>query len=187
MPFVKNIIALLHGLVDNNIAMYPVITTPTDGTAGTLAGLAAPSSLAFDYVNGVVYVNAGTKASPVWESLGSVTAGSVNAAALASDAVTTVKILNSNVTLAKLASGITPSHVVKYAGSFTTLGGDDTETITVTGALATDVIAVTLCVKGATPRTILTAIPSTNTITVVFSGDPSNDHILNYTLLRAAA
>lgn len=43
------------------------------------------------------------------------TAGSIGAAELASDAVETAKIKAANVTLAKLAAGITPSHVIKFA------------------------------------------------------------------------
>lgn len=41
--------------------------------------------------------------------------GSITAAKLAADAVETAKIKDANVTLAKLATGITPSHVVKFA------------------------------------------------------------------------
>lgn len=102
--------------------------------------------------------------------------------------VTTAKILDANVTLAKLAAGITPSHVVKFGDdAFTTVGGAAAEAITVAGVLATDIVHVTLRAVGSTPRTILTAIPSTDTITVTFSGDPSSDHIVTYSVLRAAA
>lgn len=106
---------------------------------------------------------------------------------LAADAVTNAKIADTAISLEHLDSGIAPSHVVKYAGTFTTAGGDDTETITVTGAAATDLVFVQLWEKGATPRTILTAVPSTDTITVVFSGDPSTDHKLYYQVVRAAS
>ena len=118
---------------------------------------------------------------------GGLAAGSVTATELASDAVTTAKILNANVTLAKLASGIAPSHVVKYAGKFTTLGGDANEAISVAGVAATDVVLVTVQTAGGTPRTIVSAIPATNAINVVMSGDPSTDHILSYVVFRAAA
>jgi hypothetical protein len=122
------------------------------------------------------------------EALGSgLVDASVTAAKLASDAVTTVKILNANVTLAKLAAGITPSHVIKYAGKYTTLGGNATEDATVAGVLATDIVVVTLQDKGGTPRTIVTAKPGTDKITLVFSGDPSTDHVVSYHVCRAAA
>jgi len=91
------------------------------------------------------------------------------------------------VALANLAAGVTPSHVVKFAGKFTSLGGDATEVITVTGLAATDVVHVTVQTKGATPRSIVEAVPTANTITVTLSGDPSTDHILGYSVLRAAS
>ena len=96
-------------------------------------------------------------------------------------------IASSAITLAKLHSGITPSHVVKYAGTHTTAGGAAAEAITVSGVAATDVVMITLKAQGATPRTVLYAVPTTNTITVTFSGDPSTDHVLYYQVLRAAS
>lgn len=82
-------------------------------------------------------------------------------------------------------SGVNPAFVTKFAGKYTTLGGSATEAQTVTGVLSTDVVIATLNTKGATPRTILTAAPTTNTITYVFSGDPSTDHVVAYQILRA--
>lgn len=101
--------------------------------------------------------------------------------------VTTAKIADANVTLAKLAAGITPSHVVKFAGEHTTVGGAAAEAITVAGVLATDLVLVQLETLGGTPRTILIAVATTDTITVTFSGDPSSDHVVTYLVLRAAA
>ena len=95
-------------------------------------------------------------------------------------------IADGAVTLPKLAVGITPSHVVKFGATHTTVGGAAAEAITVTGALATDLVHVTLRTPGAAPRTILHAIPSVDTVTVTFSGDPSTDHLVDYTVLRAA-
>ncbi len=139
---------------------------------------------------------------------GAIPGGTITAAMLASDAVTTVKILaanvthakladdavethnikDANVTLAKLASGITPAFIVVAAdNSVATAGGDATETVTISGVTATDVAIVTLKVKGSTPRTILTAACTTDTLTVVFSDDPSTDHEFAYVILRAAA
>lgn len=91
------------------------------------------------------------------------------------------------VTKAMLASAITPSHVVVYAGEFTTVGGDADEAITVTGAAGTDLVLVSLKTKGSTPRTILTAAAATNAINIVMSGDPSTDHVITYMVLRATA
>lgn len=119
---------------------------------------------------------------------GDATLANTGAMTIAALAVTSGKIAANAVTLAKLASGITPSHICVFAGSqVATLGGSATEAKTIAGLLATDVVNVTLSVKGVTPRTILTAIPSANTLTIVFSGDPSTDHKYDYQIVRAAA
>lgn len=96
-------------------------------------------------------------------------------------------IANGAVELGMLATGITPSHIVVYAGEFTTVGGDANETITQAGILATDLVHVTLHTVGATPRTITTAAAAAGQIDVVMSGDPSTDHVLTWSVLRAAA
>lgn len=96
-------------------------------------------------------------------------------------------IASGAVTLAKLASGVAPSHVVKYAANVTTVGGNATEAFTVTGAATTDLVYCQMKTLGTGSRTILTAtISATDTLTVVFSGDPSNNHVFAYQVLRAA-
>lgn len=96
-------------------------------------------------------------------------------------------LASSAVTLAKLATGVTFSHRVFAAGSFTTAGGDANESITVAGALSSDLAFVVLQVAGLTPRTVLSSVSATGAINVVMSGDPSTDHVLSYQLLRASA
>ena len=81
---------------------------------------------------------------------------------------------------------VSASHYIVKAGKFTTAGGDANESITAAGVVATDIAIVTLQTAGGTPRTVLTAIPATDAINVVMSGDPSTDHILSYVVLRAA-
>lgn len=73
------------------------------------------------------------------------------------------------------------------AGLFTTVGGDATESITVAGAVSTDVPIVTVNTDGGTPRTVTKAICTTNAITVTMSGDPSTVHVLNYLVIRPQA
>lgn len=111
----------------------------------------------------------------------------VTAGKIAADAVTTAKILNANVTLAKLAAGITPSHVVKYAGQPTTVGGAAAEAFTVTGVAATDLAFVQIVNNGTNNVTVLQAVCTLNTLTITFSGDPAADTVFNYQILRAAA
>lgn len=85
-----------------------------------------------------------------------------------------------------LGAAAAGSHIVKFAGKHTTVGGDATEVITVTGLLTSDVVHVTVQTAGVTPREIVASVLTADTITVTLSGDPSNDHILAYSVLRAA-
>lgn len=91
------------------------------------------------------------------------------------------------VQLGTLISNIQPAYVLQYAGSFTTAGGDATESITVTGAVASDLVMVVVKTAGATPRSVVAATAASNAITVTMSGDPSTDHVLHYFVFRAAA
>ena len=62
-PFQK-----VHTRFKNSVCAFIVPTTaaaPTNGTSGTGAGKAGPSSVAADAL-GNIYVNTGTKASPTW-------------------------------------------------------------------------------------------------------------------------
>lgn len=70
------------------------------------------------------------------------------------------------------------------SGSFTTVGGDATETITIAGVLATDSVHVTVAAVGSTPRIIITAIAIAGAITVTLADDPAADHVLNYSVMR---
>lgn len=139
-----------------------ILLASSQGTPATTASKFAKGAIVVDVENAKLYVNTGTPASPTWES-------------------------TTTIDLADLESGIAPSHVVKYAGTFTTVGGDAAEAITVTGAAATDIVAVTVKTAGATPRSIVAAAAATNAINVTLSGDPSTDHVLQYVVFRAAA
>jgi len=117
---------------------------------------------------------------------GEIPDSSITASKIASDAVITAKILNANVTKAKLETALQPSHVVKYGAIFTTLGGAALEVVSVPGVLATDIVQVTLHTEGAVPVTVVKAETGADVINVTFSADPSTDHKINYTVLRAA-
>jgi hypothetical protein len=52
--------------------------------------------------------------------------------------------------------------------------------------LATDIVQVTLHTEGAVPVTVVKAETGADVINVTFSADPSTDHKINYTVLRAA-
>lgn len=90
------------------------------------------------------------------------------------------------VTLAMLATGITPASIVVFAGQPTTAGGAAAEAITVTGALATDLAFVQMVNPGTNAVSIVKAVVTANTLTVTFSADPGNNAVINYQLLRTA-
>lgn len=113
--------------------------------------------------------------------------GTVDTAQIAADAVTNAKIADDAVSLENLDSGITPSHIVVFAGQPTTAGGAAAEAITVTGALNTDLAFVQMVDDGTNNVTIVNAVVTADTLTVTFSGDPGNDCVINYQLLRAAS
>lgn len=109
------------------------------------------------------------------------------ASAIGADAVATAaNVADDAISLEHLDSGIEPSHVVKFAGTFTTVGGDAAESIAVSGAAATDIAIVVLHTKGASPVTLLTAQAATDAINLEFSADPAADHVVRYMVLRAA-
>lgn len=118
---------------------------------------------------------------------GGLGAGSVDTAELAADAVTGDKIEDNAVSLEHLDSGIEPSHVVKFAGEVTTVGGAAAEDFAVVGALATDLVFVNVKTNGAVPVTVVNAEAGVDKITVTFSADPSSDHVIQYMVIRVAA
>lgn len=95
-------------------------------------------------------------------------------------------LASGSVGLTQLASGITPSHIVKFAGKPTTVGGAAAEAFTVTGIAATDLAFVQIVNDGTGNVTVLQAVCTTNTLTVTFSANPGNDTVFNYQILRAA-
>lgn len=117
---------------------------------------------------------------------GDATISNLGALTIAANAITTTKILNANVTLAKLAAGITPSHIIKFAGKENNGGGSASIAITVTGALATDVVFAQ--VEASTNAVSVQKVtPSADTVTVLLSGDPGAATVVSYQVLRAAA
>ncbi len=102
---------------------------------------------------------------------GDATIGATGVLTIAANAITTGKILNANVTLAKLAAGITPAYVIKLGGKASGAGGSATVTITATGVVATD-LAFAAIQSSANPVSIQTVTAATDQVIVVCSGDP---------------
>jgi hypothetical protein len=181
----------LYSTAGNGAVTLPVVAGNIpmfDGTLGAMedSGIAATDILLTALADGHIFVgSAGGIATDVAMS-GDATIANTGVLTITANAITTAKILNANVTLAKLAAGITPSHIVKFGGQHTTVGGSASEAITVTGALATDLAFVQVVDNGTNNVTVLQAAVTSNTLTITFSADPGADAIVNYQLLRAA-
>ncbi len=169
-------------VVAGNLPMF-------DGTDGSLedSGIAAADVQTNALTSAHIFVGNGSGVATDVALSGDATLANTGAMTIANNAITTAKILNANVTLAKLASGITPSHVIKFAGQPTTAGGAAAEAFTVTGALITDLAFVQMVDNGTNNVTIIDAVVTADTLTVTFSADPGNDAVINYQIIRAAS
>lgn len=119
--------------------------------------------------------------------LDGVASGEIQTADIAADAITNAKIADDAVSLENLDDEITPSHMIRYAGTHTTSGGSATESITVSGVVAGDIVVATLETEGSSPVTLDAAATNTDAIDLTFSADPSSDHIVSYVVLNAVS
>jgi hypothetical protein len=78
------------------------------------------------------------------------------------------------------------SHYIVAAANYVSVGGAAAETVTVTGALTTDVPFVTMQNQGPNTVTIVKVIVNAGSITVTFSADPGAGTVISYQLLRAS-
>jgi hypothetical protein len=62
-----SIMGMLADLVKNGVLVLRSTSAPTNGTSGSGATIAAPGSLLIDTGSQNLYINTGTKASPVWK------------------------------------------------------------------------------------------------------------------------
>jgi hypothetical protein len=105
---------------------------------------------------------------------------------IAANAITTAKILNANVTLAKLAAGITPAYIIKLGGKDVSGGGSATVTITATGVVATD-LAFAAIQASTNAVSIQKVTAGTDQIVVLCSGDPGAATTICWAAERAAS
>lgn len=115
---------------------------------------------------------------------GDVTIGNTGVTAIGASKVLTTMVADANVTLAKLASGITPSHRMFAAGQIAMSG--TSQDITVASAAATDIPFAQINTADSNNRTILTCVAATGKITVTFSGAAGTGGNVSYQVLRAA-
>lgn len=109
--------------------------------------------------------------------------------ARAPSTVTNSDIANDAISLEKLDDGITPSHIVVFAGEVTWSGGGATLNHTVTGALETDIVVATIASAPTQAAYLKKATISTaSTLALELSAaNTGNDAVIAYTVLRAAS
>ena len=172
----------------------------TTGAPGTTAGKFMPACVIYNAVDKTVYIMTGTTASVAWTlitNLATLADGKIfvgNGAGAATPVTPSGDVTISNtgvmtigaakVLLAMLGAGITPSHVIKYAG--TASGGTTaTRAYTITGVASTDV--ATCVIRASTnAATIQKATLTTDTLTILFSTDPGASTTVDYQIARAA-
>jgi len=81
-------------------------------------------------------------------------------------------------------SGALPQSVIRFSGQKTTVGGSASEAFSIPGALSTDKAFVQMVNDGTGNVTILQAVVTANTLTITFSGNPGNNAVFNYQLIR---
>lgn len=88
----------------------------------------------------------------------------------------------------ELATSVTPSHVVKYAGEYTWSGGGASCAETVTGALATDIVVATIQSAPTEAASMVSVAVTENTVTTTLSAaNTTNDAVIAYVVFRAIA
>lgn len=159
----------------NELTLVGVVKN-VSGKKTLVFGLDIPSAVAGYAVGclfiktdtGATYRNTGTVTSCTFTLIGTVTSNSIE--------------------LAMLTSGITPSHIVKYAGKITWSGSGASLATTVTGVAATDIVIASIQTVPTQAAYLVSAAPTTNTVTIVLSAaNTSNDAVISYTVFRAAA
>lgn len=113
---------------------------------------------------------------------------SVTTTELANASVATLNIIDANVTLAKLAAGITPSHVAKFAGTITWSGSGAALDTAIAGVAATDKVSCTFRVAPTQAAYIASAIPSAGHLVITLSAaNTGNQAQIDYVVFTAAA
>mgnify|MGYP003148311607 FL=1 len=130
----------------------------------------------------------GAKVADLGIDAGKYAAASIATADVADSAITGAKISNGAIGSAKVSNGslqlvdmateitdLLPLHAVQV----TSTGGNATEAFSLSGVTADDVCVATLHTAGATPVTINSAACEVGAVSIVFSADPSTDHVIN--------
>lgn len=165
------------------------VTSVTGATPVTVAAFIDAGDIADGSVTTAKLANLAVTAAKIANDTITATqlaSGAVLADELAANAVITAKILDANVTLAKLATGIAPHSIIVDSNRFTVTVPGVTQVITSAGTLATDEAQCTMYTNVGTFN-ILSAVTGAGNITVTMSGVAPASDIITYTVTRAAS
>ena len=128
---------------DKLLPLFTNAGAPSDGTSGTLAGVAIKGALIVDTTNGVLYQNTNTLASPTWSA--TTTAGAITATTLVGS--TTTDASSSTTGAFKTAGGMGIAKKL-YVGTALSVGAtltllDIGNTISAAGTTRADATALT--------------------------------------------
>lgn len=145
-----------------------------------------PTALAAE-TDAQILVGDGTDINSVAVS-GDITIDNAGAVTIGNEKIDSDMYIDGSIDLAHLSSGITPSHVVKFAGEIQWSGGGTGLADTVAGVVATDIVIASIHTVPSEAAYLVSAIASTDTITYALSAaNTTNDAVMSYVVLRAAA
>jgi hypothetical protein len=163
-----NFFAMLRALINNGTPIVTNAGAPTNGTSGTYAGQAGKGSVLLDYSNGVLYINSGTLASPIWTQTSAASTGTGPASAgtilTATGSISPANIIGTGagqlghangVVLVPAAPALAINQLVSvvaamdFATAAYTLGGNVSVNISGGGAALTGVVTQTVFIQAA--------------------------------------
>lgn len=133
--------------------------------------------------NGSAFVTGAVTVSPLTSA--HIFVGNVSNAATDVAVSGDVTMSNAGVTGVIAIQSVVPKSVNVFDSQLTTTGGSPTEALTITGVAASDHAFVQVVNDGTNNVTVLQAVCTLNTVTITFSGDPSNDTVVNILVTRA--
>lgn len=177
---------VVYAFYGTNSSTFGIFTV-SKATNGTLT-LVLSGPLSSTLPSTQIFVGNASNVATARTMSGDATLSNTGALIIANSAVTTAKINNNAVTLAKLASGITPSHITVYAGRITWSGSGASLTTTVNGVLATDQVVASIRSAPTQAAYLVSATTNNNQVILTLSAaNTSNDAVITYNVLRAVS